>query len=229
VDSYGSGPPCQGVPCSASRPDASENRPRATGSRQWAIPDPENPGPVRPVPGFYSRAAPSRVPRVTGPACACRGVHFAITEQQAERLLGAEDDEQLVAIVGEIEDEWDLAYETDKAWDALHRCLSNGTLSSGEGEPPLNRVFFGGNTLNQEDDYFVVLVTPAQVKEIAIALASVTEPWLRRRYFDVDFPYYQGEKSEDDWQYALGYFELLPDFFARAASAERCVIFTVSQ
>jgi hypothetical protein len=38
---------------------------------------------------------------------ACLGVHFAIHPQQAERLLAANDDEELVAIVQEeIESAW---------------------------------------------------------------------------------------------------------------------------
>ena len=161
---------------------------------------------------------------------ACRGVHFAITAQEAERLLAAKDDEELVGIVtDEIEEAWEVAFETDKAWDALHRCLSNGTLNSSEGAPPLNRVFFGGRTLNEEADYFVVMVAPAEVKEIATALAGVTESWLRHRYFDIPFPDYQGEKSEEDWQYTVSNFRGLPEFFARAAAEDRYVIFTVDQ
>ena len=160
----------------------------------------------------------------------CLGVHFAIGAEEAKRLLDAEDDDQLVEIVKEeIEEAWELAFETDKAWDALHRCLSNGTLNSDEGEPPLNRVFFGGRTLNTEADYFVVLVTPPEVKEIAAALAKLTEDWLRERYFKVPFPDYQGEKSDEDWDYTLDHFEGLPEFFARAASGDRYVIFTVDQ
>ena len=159
----------------------------------------------------------------------CLGVHFAITAEEAERLLAAEDDDELRELVEEIEERWEHVYETDKAWDALHRCLSNGTLKVAEGDPPLNRVFFGGRTLNQEDDYFVVLVTPVEVREIATALAHMAEPWLRSRYFDVPFPDYQVDKSQDDWQYTLEHFQGLPEFFARAAAAGRHVIFTVSQ
>lgn len=160
----------------------------------------------------------------------CLGVHFAITAEQAAQLLAAEDDEALVDIVtDEIEEAWELVFETDKAWDALHRSLSNGTLSCGEGEPPLNRVFFGGQVLNTEADYFVVLLTPEQVQELAPALAKVTEPWLRARYFDQPFPDYQGEKSSEDWDYTFGNFKGLPEFFAQAAQAGRYVIFTVSQ
>ena len=159
------------------------------------------------------------------------GVHFAITTARAEALLAAEDDDALVAIVEEIEEEWEapFVFETDKGWDALHRCLSNGTLDPQGGEPPLNKVFLGGKMLNESDDYFVVLVTPDEVKDIAVALRSVTEEWLRVRYLALDFPDYQEQKSEEDFAYTAGSLEGLPELFAAAAGAGRYVIFTVSQ
>ena len=158
-----------------------------------------------------------------------RGVHFAIDSDQAKRLLAAEDDDELISIVEEIEEEWDGAFESDKAWDALHRSLSNGTLDPEEGEPPLNTVFFGGKVLNQDDDYHVVLITPREVSEIATALAKVTEPWLRSRYDALEFPDYEGEKSDEDFAYTWSSFQGLPKFFSRAAKDKRHVIFTVSQ
>lgn len=83
-------------------------------------------------------------------------------------------------------------------------------------------------TLNEADPSFVVLVTPAEVKAIAGALAGVTESWLRSRYTDVPFPGYQaGEKSEEDWQYTIGNFEGLPEFFNHAAREGRYVTFHV--
>lgn len=160
-----------------------------------------------------------------------RGVHFAITAARAASLQAAEDDDELVAIVEAIEEEWKEPYvfESDKGWDALHRCLSDGTLDPGGGTPPLNKIFFGGEMLNEEDDYFVVLITPAEVQEIAVALRAVTEAWLRPRYFDVDFPDYQSDKSELDFEYTSSQLHGLPELFAAAASAGRHVIFTVSQ
>lgn len=158
-----------------------------------------------------------------------RGVHFAIDAEQAKRLSEAGDDDELLEIVEEIEEAWDLAFETDKAWDVLHRCFSGGTLESGRGDPPLHRVFFGGRTLNENADSFVVLLTPQEVVEVAGALAKVTEDWLRSRYFDVPFPGYQDNESNDDWEYSLRCFQGLPAFFARAASEGRHVIFTVDQ
>jgi len=169
--------------------------------------------------------------RANALAMACLGVHFAITSDQAKRLIDAEgDDETLVDIVKEeIEQEWAFAIETHKAWDALHRCLSNGTLDCDAGEPPLNRVFFGGRVLNSTPDYFVVLNAPNEVKEIAAALATVTEEWLKNRYSELPFVDYQDEKSDEDWDHTFGNFEGLPDFFASAANRELYVIFTVDQ
>lgn len=161
---------------------------------------------------------------------ACRGVHFAIDASQAARLLGAEDDDELVALVTEeMEEEWELAFETDKAWDALHRCLSDGTLEPDGGTPPLNRVFFGGRILNEDDDYFVVLATPDEVREIAQALAAIGPDWIAERYDTLAFPDYQAVKSEEDRHYTLAAFEGLPAFYARAAREGRHVIFTVDQ
>ena len=161
---------------------------------------------------------------------ACLGVHFAITTEQAERLLAAADDDELVDIVkDDIEEAWELAFETDKAWDALHRCLSNGTLDIVENAPPLSRVFFGGRVLNTSPDYFVVLATPAEVKEIARALAAIDAAWVRERYRHQPFPGYQGTKSDEDCEYTVASFEGLPVFYARAAAEDRHVIFTVDQ
>lgn len=159
----------------------------------------------------------------------CRGVHFAIDEQRAQQLLDASDDEELVAVVEEIEEAWASAYETDKAWDALHRCFSDGTLDLNAQSTTLANVFFGGHVLNEGDEYYVVLVTPQEVREIADALTKIDAAWLRARYWELPFPDYQGEKSAEDWEYMLSWFNGLPEYFARAAAENRYVVFTVSQ
>lgn len=162
----------------------------------------------------------------------CLGVHFAVPAPVAKRLAAsAGDDEALQELVGEIEDEWDAEhlFETDKAWDALHRCLSDGTLDPEGGKAPLNQVFFGGRMLNEGDDYFVVLIGASQVARVAKALAKVTEAGLRARYDRIDPGDYDGEKGAEDWRYTWESFQGLPEFFARAAREKRAVIFTVDQ
>jgi hypothetical protein len=159
------------------------------------------------------------------------GMHFAISYEQAMKLLKCKSDEDLVALVEEIEESSgeENSFQTDKAWDALHRSLSNGTLDVRQGERPLNMAFFGGNILNRGSEHFVILLTPTEVKQVSEALAKVTEDGLKKRYFDQRFPNYQGEKSQEDWEYSWSSFQGLPDFFARAGARKQHVIFAVDQ
>lgn len=157
------------------------------------------------------------------------GVHFAITKAQVKALRNAEDDDELVELVEEIEESDDvLHFDSDKAWDGLHRCLSDGTLDPDGGARPLNLVFFGGEMLNEDDAYFVVLLEPKEVREVAAALADVGPDWIRERYRALEFPEYEEPKSEEDLGYLVSSFEGLPAFFARAAKEKLHVIFTVS-
>ena len=93
------------------------------------------------------------------------GMHFAITYEQAMKLLQCKSDEDLAAMVQEEIEEVsneDNSFQTDKAWDAIHRCLSNGTLDVRQGTRPLNMAIFGGKILNKEANTFVVLLTPTE-------------------------------------------------------------------
>jgi hypothetical protein len=158
-----------------------------------------------------------------------RGVHFAITASVTRRLRAADDDEELLEIVGEIEERWDKPnlFETDKAWDALMRCFGDGTLDVPDASP-LELAFFAGDLLTEGDDSYVILITPSQVARAAAALARVTEAWLRERYDTLAFPGYAG-KSDADFAYTWSSFQGMPEFFAAAATAKRYVIFTVDQ
>ena len=70
----------------------------------------------------------------------CLGVHFALTMEHASRLLDMPgmDDDGLMAFVEDMEEGadgkgWDEEWvqETDKSWDAIHRCLTDGKLEWG--------------------------------------------------------------------------------------------------
>jgi hypothetical protein len=165
----------------------------------------------------------------------CRGVHFAITDKQANQLLAAEDDDAVMELIEEIEESWDeknLA-ESDKAWDAIHRCLTDGTLNDGENYYPLNLMVLGGKQLHQEDDYFVTLVSSDQVKEVSAAIISITEEWFRQRYFSLLDPqeYDSVEIGEDDFSYTWENFCDVRQLFVRAAKSKNksAIVFTVDQ
>ncbi len=115
----------------------------------------------------------------------------------------------------------------DKAWDAIHRCLTDGTLDPGEG--PLAKFVLGGKSLYDGMEHILCLVSPEEAREAAEAAASLDEAWLRHRYFGLrseDVGYTIGET---DFQYTWEYLRLLPPFFARAADAGRWVLFTADQ
>ncbi|MEV8093087.1 DUF1877 family protein [Kitasatospora sp. NPDC085879] len=162
---------------------------------------------------------------------ACRGVHFALTADQSARLLAAADDEEVLAVVEEIEEAWDRDHlaETDKAWDALHRCLADGTLTYEGGDYPLSHAVLGGLPLHEGDAYVAVLTTPEEVADIAAALAGLDEAWLRERFFALDPEDYDGARDEDDFAYTRYWFGELCAFYARAAADGRAAVFTVDQ
>jgi uncharacterized protein DUF1877 len=161
----------------------------------------------------------------------CLGVHFALTDDDARRLLAAGNGGAVLAFVDEIEDRWDEAWlaKSDKAWDAMHRCLSNGTLFYDEGEYPLNRTVLGGKHLYDGDDYVVSYVEPNEVKDVAAALRPITEAEFRKRYDAIDPDEYDGEHGPGDFSATWERFLSVRDLYKKAAEAGRSVVFTVDQ
>jgi hypothetical protein len=165
---------------------------------------------------------------------ACRGVHFALSPEDRDRVLACESDEDLVRLISEeIEEEYmaskEWCVETDKAWDAIHRCLAAGYLIPEDGPYPRSYCILGGRELHKGTNYIVSLVTADQAAELYPALESVTAEWMRNRYFALDDEDYAVPLTEEDFEYTWAYFEDLPAFFRKAALAGRSVIFTVDQ
>lgn len=164
---------------------------------------------------------------------ACRGVLFAITQEQAHRLRAARVNDALVLSIvqDEIEEGWDEAHlcQTDKAWDAIHRCLGDGTLKSGQ--DPLSLCILGGEQLHGDRSYIVSLLTPEQVNSVAEAARPLDKSWFREAYFRIDPADYAvpGQLNEEDFEYTWAYFESVREFYEKAAAETRWTIFTVDQ
>lgn len=159
------------------------------------------------------------------------GVHFALDPATEARLLGvAGDDDAVLALVEEIEENWDdaMTCQHDKAWDALHRCLTDGSLEYANGSYPLRAAVLGGRQLLVgERDYTIAYVSAEQVRDVAEALDVIEEDWLRRRYDTLADTSYYGPVDEDDFDYTWSDLQDTREFFANAAAAGRAVIFTV--
>lgn len=159
-----------------------------------------------------------------------RGVHFAVTPARAKQLVAAKSDRKLMELVEEIEEAWEKPFvvETDKAWDAIHRCLTDGSLLYVSGEYPLNHCICGGRQLARGQEYTVAYVSARQVKDVAAALARVTKPWMRRRYDQLDPDEYdEVAMGDEDFAYTWENFLDVRRFYKKAAATGRAVIFTV--
>lgn len=158
-----------------------------------------------------------------------RGVHFAVTAAQAKSLLAAKSDRALMSLIEGIEEAWQKPFvvETDKAWDAIHRCLTDGSLLYESGEYPLNHCICGGRQLYRGNDYTVSFVTVRQVKDVAQGLKKITKAWLRKRYLLIEPGEYSGEVGDEDFAYVWDNFLDLRKFYNRSANSRRAVIFTV--
>ncbi|MPY70772.1 MAG: DUF1877 family protein [Alphaproteobacteria bacterium] len=165
-----------------------------------------------------------------------RGAHFAITPAQRETLLSFADDEGRWDYVRSvIEVEWDRKHlqETDKAWDPIHRCLTEHPpgveeLDPDAGTPPLNLCIMGGRQLMEDEyDYIIRLIEPEQVSPLAEAMWPLDEEWFARKY-RVHCKDAWPEYGEEHCGYAWAYFEDLKYFFRRMAPRGRPIIFTVA-
>jgi hypothetical protein len=165
----------------------------------------------------------------------CLGVHFSLSAEEVQRLRDIEDEAERVAYLHEkIEVEYFEQHpgrmaESDKAWDAMHRTLTDGRLSPDGGEYPLNHVILGGEQLHAEPDFIMALKTPQQVREVAAALPSVTRDAFRRRYNAIDAADYGMPLSEEDFEYTWENFQSVREFWLRAATEDRFILFTADQ
>lgn len=155
-----------------------------------------------------------------------RGVLFAIDDDDLGRLGDATTDAAVLAIVSELEERWEHACELDKAWDAIHRALTDGHLSTRNGRPPLSRAILGGTVLVESDDAIVSVKAVDDVAAIAAALTPWDAARFRDAYHHIDRSDY-GELDDDDLAYCLAWFERLAPFYEAAAAAERAVVFSV--
>lgn len=165
----------------------------------------------------------------------CRGVHFALSEEEVQKLRSFEDEEDRLEYVTDVIEEAyftarpEQTQETDKAWDAIHRCLTDGRLGFDNGSLPLSHVILGGEQLYSGSDYILSLKMPDEVIEIAEALKRITKQFMVERYNRINPRDYGMALSEEDREYTWEWFEPLVEFYGRAARDRRYVLFTVDQ
>lgn len=162
------------------------------------------------------------------------GIHFALTKQEVAHLRSFPDDKsRLDYLENVIEEKYlepekpEFAVDSDKAWDAMHRALTDGQFSWDGGEYPLNQVILTGELLYSKGDYIVSLKTAKAVRDIAATLPAITKAMFRRRYFAIDPSSHRFPVEDEYCDYTWEYFKAVRKFYLRAAKAKRLVLFTV--
>jgi hypothetical protein len=165
----------------------------------------------------------------------CLGVHLALTSDEVAKLKSLTSDEDRLAFLQEDLEETYFAEqqhwmcETDKAWDAIHRALTDGRIAYDNGTFPLSHAILGGEVLYFSEDYIMSLKTPVQVNDVSRSLVGLHEPEFRSRYFKIKEAEYGCPVNEEDFAYTWHWFGQLRDFYQRASQQSRFVLFTADQ
>ena len=86
----------------------------------------------------------------------------------------------------------------DKSWDAMHRCLTDGSLN-GSGVYPFDLCVFGGKQLHNPKDCIISFKSADEVKDLAVKLPVVDRREFRDHYFKMHDDYLH--RSEIDFEY----------------------------
>jgi hypothetical protein len=165
-----------------------------------------------------------------------RGTVYAITPDEAERLLALVGNDEAVA--REALDLYSIdrakshfIAALDKSWDILHRCLTDGTFRDlGKGTTPLSWCLLGGKSLHSGKEFIICYVTADQVPQVAEALDKIEPHWLVGRYrSNLQASGYEGPISNEDFEYTWDYFTSLRNLYSKAAGANRAMVFVTDQ
>lgn len=162
---------------------------------------------------------------------ACRGYFLALDQSCVARLMAEDgDDARIIEVIREL-DMTDAPDEcgVDKAWDGIHRCLTEGRLGGEDGNYPLNAVVLGGLPLHQGEDYVVSYNTADEVREVAAALTGLDLETFVARYWTLDADEYGSAVDDDGLGYLTYYLQEVTTFYQRAAQAGWATVFVADQ
>lgn len=163
-----------------------------------------------------------------------QGAHIILTRDDARKIFAASDDESIRKIVIELRTskrhrEAKLVLETGTAWDAIHRCLTEGTLDPTSGEFPRNQAILGGRRIHQGAGFEAILVRPDIVPFIAEALHHLKREEVHEPYMKLDPADYGQKPSEPDFDRVWNALQQVRQLYEDAANERCAVLFTVER
>jgi hypothetical protein len=159
------------------------------------------------------------------------GHHIALSREHAKRVFANKDDASLPPLIAELLGDKSLKansqiLDVKRTWDAIHRCLTEGTLDPEAGEFPLNHVILGGKKLHNGDDYIAVVVRPDMVTFIAEGLREVKEPDFRKAFFALGEKGYDQAINEKEYSFIWHMVQEIRAFFEYCDEERFAVLFT---
>ena len=156
-----------------------------------------------------------------------------LKREDSKRLQTLDQDEAVRAAVCELKRskthrDAGLVLECGDYWNAIHRCLSDGTLDPDVGEFPLNNLVLGGKRLYKNSDFYAVLVRPDIVPFVAESARDVKRSELRELYFKLDPQAYGREPSEKEFDRVWSLFRQIQQLFDDASADRAAVLFTAA-
>jgi hypothetical protein len=155
------------------------------------------------------------------------GILISLDEKNQDKLSDAQSDVDVVNALLEIEEQANDSdqFSLDKAWNIIHRSLTDGLLEYDNGEYPLNMCIMDGFQLHEGDETIISVVPQKKVSDVADALQHITYEKFKEGFSKInksDFPV-----TDDDIKYGWDIFQGLPDFWKNAALKHHAVVFNV--
>lgn len=153
------------------------------------------------------------------------GILISLDENNQDKLSDAQSDVAVVDALLEIEEQASESdqFSLDKAWNVIHRSLTDGLLEYDNGEYPLNMCIMDGFQLYEGDKTIISVVPQEKVSDVADALQHITYEKFKEGFSKIDksdFPV-----TDDDLKYSWDIFQGLPDFWKNAALKNHAVVF----
>lgn len=158
------------------------------------------------------------------------GYLIALSRDNAKRVFAQGDDAGLISLLDELKKSPELkkkghVLDMAKAWDAIHRLLTEGTLEPNGGDFPLNTAILGGKPIHKGTDFAAVVVRPDMTPFVAEALAEVTQEDFQKKFGDLPGHGYNQGTTSKDFDEVWRVTRLLKDFYEFCAAERLAVLF----
>ncbi len=152
------------------------------------------------------------------------GKLLRISEAELQQLQANEED---ISDFIYSEDSEEKELDIDKAWHGIHYVLNK---SAWEGELPLFNTIMGGTPIGEDMGYGPIrFLTGVEVKEVAAALAELSEEELQRRFDpeemnDLDiYPSLDWSEAEEP-EYIFSYLKEVRNYYLEAAGGGQAML-----